>query len=126
MLSTALTVLDGGPRSIERTVVVLRAGRLAAPPAPCGPLYWWILAGVMLLTLVVLAMFIGNLTTMIDFATTLTFLTSPVLGYLNLRAVGSREMPAEHRPGPAMRVLSWVGIVLLGGTGLFYLLTFAL
>ena len=63
---------------------------------------------------------------MIDFATTLTFLTSPVLGYLNLRAVGSREMPDEHRPGPAMRVLSWVGIVLLGGTGLFYLLTFAL
>ena len=126
MLSTALTVLDGGPRSIERTVLVLRAGRPAAPPAPCGPVYWWSLAGVMLLTLVVLALFIGNLTTMIDFATTLTFLTSPVLGYLNLRAVGSREMPAEHRPGRAMLVLSWVGIVLLGGTGLFYLLTFAL
>ena len=125
MLSTALTVLDGGPRSIERTVAVLRAGRPAAPPAPCGPVYWWSLAGVMLLTLAVLALFIGNLTTMIDFATTLTFLTSPVLGYLNLRAVGSREMPPEHRPGRPMRVLSWVGIVLLGGTGLIYLLTFA-
>ena len=126
MLSTALTVLDGGPRSIERAVAVLRAGRLSAPPPPCGPVYWWSLAAVMLLTLAVLALFIGNLTTMIDFATTLTFLTSPVLGYLNLRAVGSREMPAEHRPGRAMRALSWSGVVLLGGTGLFYLLTLAL
>ena len=62
---------------------------------------------------------------MIDFATTLTFLTSPVLGYLNLRAVASDEMPPEHRPGRAMRILSWVGLVLLGGTGLFYLLTLA-
>ena len=125
MLSTALTVLDGGPRSIERTVAVLRAGRPVAAPVSCGPVYWSSLGGVMLLTLAVLALFIGNLTTMIDFATTFTFLTSPVLGYLNLRAVGSPRMPAEHRPGRAMRGLSWSGVVLLGGTGLFYLLTIA-
>ena len=79
----------------------------------------------MLVTLVILSLFIGNLTTMIDFATTLTFLTSPVLGYLNLRAVCSEEMPPRHRPGRALRALTWVGLVLLGGTGLFYLLTLA-
>ena len=131
MLSTALTVLDGGPRAIERSLLVLRAGpgdrrpAAGAPATAGGPIYWWSLVGVVLITLVVLALFIGNLTTMIDFATTLTFLTSPVLGYLNLRAVGSAEVPAEHRPGRAMVVLSWVGLVLLGGTGLFYLLTLA-
>lgn len=124
MLSTTLTVLDGGPRAIERSILVLRAP--GTPVQPCGPLYWWSLAALVALTLIVMALFIGNLTTMIDFATTLTFLTSPVLGYLNLRAVGSREMPAEHRPGRAMRALSWSGVVLLGGTGLFYLLTLAL
>ena len=125
MLSTALTVLDGGPRAIERSVLVLRAERVEPRPAAGGPVYWWSLFGVMLITLVVLSLFIGNLTTMIDFATTLTFLTSPVLGYLNLRAVCSDELRPEHRPGRAMRTLSWVGLVLLGGTGLFYLLTFA-
>ena len=125
MLSTALTVLDGGPRAIERSLLVLHAKEIDPRPASGGPIYWWSLAGVGLVTLVILALFIGNLTTMIDFATTLTFLTSPVLGYLNLRAVGSDEMPPEHRPGRALRVLSWVGLVLLGGTGLFYLLTFA-
>ena len=125
MLSTALTVLDGGPRAIERSLLVLRARQLDPRPPAGGPIYWWSLAGVMLVTLVVLSLFIGNLTTMIDFATTLTFLTSPVLGYLNLRAVASDDVPPAHRPGRAMRVLSWVGLVLLGGTGLFYLLTLA-
>ena len=121
MLSTTLTVLDGGPRAIERSVAVLRFP--GAPVRPCGPVYWWSLAALVALTLIVTGLFIGNLTTMIDFATTLAFLTGPVLGYLNLRAVTSREMPAEHRPGPAMLALSWTGIALLGGTGVFYLLT---
>lgn len=121
MLSTTLTVLDGGPRAIERSIAVLRFP--GAPVRPCGPVYWWSLAALVALTLIVTGLFIGNLTTMIDFATTLAFLTGPVLGYLNLRAVTSREMPAEHRPGPAMLALSWTGIALLGGTGVFYLLT---
>ncbi|MCY4638249.1 MAG: divalent metal cation transporter [Acidobacteria bacterium] len=131
MLSTALTVLDGGPRAIERSLLVLRTTEreprpaAGAPAVAGGPIYWWSLAGVMLLTLAILSLFIGNLTTMIDFATTLTFLTSPVLGYLNLRAVCSEEMPSRHRPGRALRSLTWVGLVLLGGTGLFYLLTLA-
>ena len=125
MLSTALTVLDGGPRAIERSLLVLRAQAIDPRPTAGGPIYWWSLGGVVLITLVILSLFIGNLTTMIDFATTLTFLTSPVLGYLNLRAVCSDELRPEHRPGRAMRVLSWVGLVLLGGTGLFYLFTLA-
>ena len=123
MLSTTLTVMDAVPRVLERTLFVLRARTSATPPPSCGPVYWWSLAALALLTLVVMALFIGNLTAMIDFATIVSFLTGPILGYLTLRAVTASDMPVEHRPGPAMRALSWVGIVLLGGTGLFYLLT---
>ncbi len=124
MFSTMLTVLDGGPRALERSVFVLRAGvDSGVALRPGGTVYWWSLAVLVLLTLVVMILFIGNLTTMVDFATIVSFLTGPLLGYLNLRAVTSDDMPAEHRPGPAMRALSWVGIVLLGGTGLFYLLS---
>ena len=123
MLSTTLTVLDGGPRAIERSLFVLRSSRTGAMLSPGGPVYWWSLATLGVLTLVVMGLFIGNLTTMVDFATIVSFLTGPLLGYLNLRAVTSPEMPVEHRPGRAMRALSWVGIVLLGGVGLFYLLS---
>ncbi|MBM63645.1 MAG: permease [Acidobacteria bacterium] len=121
MLSTTLTVLDGGPRAIERTIFVLRTPNPVRPPVSCGPVYWWSLVALVSLTLIVMAVFIGDLTTMVDFATTLAFLTGPLLGYLNLRAVTSDEMPPQHRPGRAMLVVSWTGIVLLGGTGLFYL-----
>ncbi|MDE0827724.1 MAG: hypothetical protein OSB03_00830 [Vicinamibacterales bacterium] len=127
MFSTTLTVLDGGPRAIERSLFVLRAGSRASadagPLRPGGTVYWWSLAALVAVTLVVMSLFIGNLTTMVDFATIVSFLTGPLLGYLNLRAVTSDDMPIEHRPGPAMRALSWVGIVLLGGTGVFYLLS---
>jgi Mn2+/Fe2+ NRAMP family transporter len=60
---------------------------------------------------------------MIDFATIVSFLTAPILGYLNLRAVTSSEVAPEHRPSKPMLVLSWVGLVLLGGFGLVYLVS---
>ena len=123
MISTVLTVMDGAPRVLERTLFVLRAQTGTAKPPSCGPVYWWSLAALVLLTLVVMALFIGNLAVMIDFATTVSFLTGPVLGYLTLRAVTSDRMPAEHRPGQAMVALSWTGIVMLGGTGIFYLVS---
>ena len=123
MLSTTLTLMDGAPRVIERSIFVLRSGTTTATPPSSGPVYWWSLLLLVALTLVVMALFIGNLTTMVDFATIVSFLTGPILGFLTLRAVTSDEMPVEHRPGRAMLVWSWVGLVLLGGTGLFYLLS---
>ena len=123
MLSTSLTVMDGAPRTLERTLHVLRHGVTDTRPPSAGPVYWWALVALTTLTVVVLSLFVGNLTAMLDFATTISFLTGPILGYLTLRVVTSSQMPAEHRPGTAMRSLSWVGIVLLGGTGAFYLVT---
>ncbi|MFW6079252.1 MAG: NRAMP family divalent metal transporter [Gemmatimonadota bacterium] len=169
MFSTALTVIDGFPRAIARSIRGLQgpeparlppAGRRAdataaaavmavaadgatgadaddarlhptptADPADRGtaqdedPLYWIALVAMGVLTTLVLALFVGSLTGMVDFATIVSFLTAPVLGYLNLRAVTADEVPPEHRPGRAMRVLSYVGLFLLGGTGVVYLLT---
>ena len=73
------------------------------------------------ITVVILLLFIGNLTTLVDFATIVSFLAAPLLGYLNLKAVTSPEVAVEHRPGTALRALTWTGLVLLGGTGVFYL-----
>ena len=70
---------------------------------------------------VILVLFIGNLTTLVDFATIVSFLTAPALGYLNLRAVTSPEVAPEHQPHKPLLVLAWIGLVLLGGTGVFYL-----
>ncbi len=57
---------------------------------------------------------------MVDLATIVSFLTAPVLGYLNLRAVTSPEVPPAQRPGPALRALSWLGLGILGTFALLY------
>jgi Mn2+/Fe2+ NRAMP family transporter len=120
MFSTALTVIDGFPRAIARTFAVMRSGGGAVRGGDTGPVYWISGAVLGLATVVVVAVFAGSLTTMVDFATIVSFLTGPLLGYLNLRAVTGANVPAAHRPGRALILLSHAGLLLLGGTALVY------
>jgi hypothetical protein len=87
-----------------------------------GPVYWVALFTLSIGTIVVLGLFAGTLAAMVDFATIVSFLVAPALGYLNLRAVTAPEVPQEHRPGPALIALSYAGLVLLGGTAVAYLI----
>jgi len=123
MLSTSLTVIDGFPRALDRTVRVLRNIDPGEAIKPHRSPYWLSLVTLAVLTIVVLGFFLSNLTAMIDFATIVSFLTAPVLGYLNLKAVTSADVPAEHRPGRTMLALSYVGLILLGGIAVIYLVT---
>ena len=124
MVSTTLTVVDGFPRGIERAVASLKVRESTGEPLPAaGKVYWVSVVVLAIATVLVLALFIGNLTTMVDFATIVSFLTAPALGYLNLKAVTSPEVPEEFRPGLAMVGLSWVGLVVLSGFGVVYLLS---
>jgi Mn2+/Fe2+ NRAMP family transporter len=121
MFSTSLTVIDGYPRALDRCLHHLRgAESMPLPDAPTGKGYWVALVILAVLTLMVLILFLGSLTSMVDFATIFTFLTAPVLGYLNLKAVTSPDVPVEARPGPGLIALAYVGLLLLGGTAVVY------
>lgn len=122
MVSTAITVVDGFPRALERSLYRLRSDRAAEPPA-AGRGYWLAVVAIGAATVAILALFVRGLTAMVDFATIVSFVTAPVLGYLNLRAVTAPEVPREYRPGRGMRALSWIGLLLLGGTAFVYLLS---
>ena len=122
MLSTSLAVVDGFPRALAETARVLLRRRVPSEEiGEVGRAYWGAMLGIGVLVLVVLAALARSLTAMVDFATIVSFLTAPVLGYLNLRAVTSPAFPAEHRPGRRMLALSWMGLVVFGGFGLVYL-----
>jgi len=122
MFSTALTVVDGFPRALARTFRVLRQG-IQPVDHDETPVYWVSGAVLGVLTVVVVAGLIETLTTMVDFATIVSFLTAPALGYINLRAVTAPHVPADCRPGRGLRVLSYLGLALLGGTATVYLVT---
>ena len=56
-----------------------------------------------------------------DLATTLSFLTAPVLAWLNYRAVTSDRMPEERRPKGAYAALHIIGIVCMAMLAMYFL-----
>ena len=121
--STVLVIIDGYPRVIDRCLQNLRRGPEPDRNAPPGRTYGIMIVGFGVLNVLGLSLFTDNLTPMIDFATIFTFATTPVYAYLNLRAIRSQDVPAEFRPGPAMLAVSYVGLVVLGGTTVVYLIS---
>jgi Mn2+/Fe2+ NRAMP family transporter len=124
MFSTALTVLDGFPRVIDRASALIRRDdpALMAGYGP-GRVYWGAFLTLGTLVYLVLTFLAGNLAVMIDFATTTAFVLAPIFGYLNLRAVTGPDMPRAHRPGTAMLVYAWVGLLSLTAIALTFLVT---
>jgi Mn2+/Fe2+ NRAMP family transporter len=125
MLSTTLTVLDGFPRAL---VVLWARWRGPEVPgtdeleSPAGRRAYFaamvVLAGG---AVVVLLLLLTSLKALVDVATTLSFLTAPVLAALNHRAILAPEVPPEARPGPALRLGSLAGVVLQAAFALGYL-----
>lgn len=120
MLSTLLTVVDGFPRAIDLSIAVMRSPD-GTVHGDAGVVYWWApwLTGALVVLL--LSAFGGTLTALVDFATIVSFLTAPILGYLKLRVVTGPAMPLDYRPGPAMLAFSYTGLVLLAAFGAIYL-----
>ncbi|MDX1676008.1 MAG: divalent metal cation transporter [Longimicrobiales bacterium] len=124
MVSTSLTVVDGFPRGIARSIEVLLGRRARdVERGETGRIYWGTMVAIGVAVPAVLAFLAGSLTGMVDFATIVAFLTAPVLGYLNLRAVTSEAVPPAARPGPKLRALSWGSLVILAAFGAVYLVS---
>lgn len=108
MFSTTLTVTDAFPRALDRTMGVL-APSLGSAGRPTG-LYWGWMVVLIVGALLLMSVFRQSLLGMVDLATTLSFLTSPVLGVLNYRAVTASHMPAGTTPPRWLRALTWIGL----------------
>lgn len=126
MFSTTLTVLDGFPRALS--VLVERFSEPETPfeerstaPSSRQNTYW-----VAMLTLGggsigVLAFALSSLSAMVDLATTLSFLTAPVLSLLNHRAMTQAPITGEGRPSRLLIRASLCGVAIQGAFALCYL-----
>ncbi|WP_019558309.1 NRAMP family divalent metal transporter [Thioalkalivibrio sp. ALE12] len=130
MFSTTLAVTDAYPRVIMATLRALRENshqpRSSDPDTGAeGRLEWWgyrialLIVATGALTLIWLAG--EQFTRFVDIATTLSFLSAPILAWITFRAVMSPDMPADARPGPGLRALAWAGIIFLAGFSLAWL-----
>jgi len=122
MFSTTLTVMDAYPRIIGHTIEFYRpqSSKKEAKQAEHFVKIIIILA-LIVVTWMVIKYFASSMQWMVDLATTLSFLTAPILSYLTLRVMKGSNVPAEAKPGLWMEILSWIGIIVMAGLGIAYL-----
>jgi Mn2+/Fe2+ NRAMP family transporter len=123
MFSTTLAVTDAYPRVLSALFAAARYG--ADDPRAKRPhdrlSYVLALAVVISGALLILYFAGARFKQLIDFATTVSFLSAPVLAWITFRVVTDAHMPEAARPGPALRALAWAGLIFLTGFSLIWL-----
>ncbi|WP_205804398.1 divalent metal cation transporter [Methanolobus halotolerans] len=107
MFSTTITCIDGYPRSLAAscTLVSDSCSRRFKPI-----FQFWIVLSVIIASLIVMY-FVNNLLQLLSFAAIISFVTSPILAYINYKVMNGSNVPAEERPGMVLRILSWTGLL---------------
>lgn len=127
MFSTLLTVTDALPRTAVQTVRAFATdergnGAEHGPDLARRPAYWACLAVLIAAATAIVWGFAGTqrFTALVDLATILSFLGTPVLAWFNHRAMHHPGVPAEHRPRPWETALSWTAIAIFTLFALVY------
>lgn len=111
MFSTVLTCVDGYPRAIAQSGILL-SGKGQG-------LFRIIHTGCIVVSLaasfVVVKYYLSDLRSLLDFAMALSFVTAPFFAWINYRVICSDVVPEHFRPGPFMKFLSWGGLIFLTG-----------
>lgn len=117
MFSTTICCLDAFPRVI-REVIVMVQPRMEPLKERIYLVAILIVAGV---ATVIIGCFVDRMKALIDFATTLAFLATPVFAYINLRTVTAPHVPQDARPRPLEIAFSWLCLAVLTAFALFFL-----
>jgi Mn2+/Fe2+ NRAMP family transporter len=121
MFSTTLTVLDGFPRALSALSARFAGPENELEPTGQGRAYWIAMAVLGGGAVLLLALFLTSLKDLVDVATTLSFLTAPILSAMNHRAIFADEVPLPARPRPWLRLLSLASIAFQGLFAAYYL-----
>ncbi|MFK7786495.1 MAG: NRAMP family divalent metal transporter [Crocinitomicaceae bacterium] len=119
MFGTCITVFDGYGRSLERSSILLFQKKENDNSSK-----------VYILSILIVAIgsfgiifFFGNhLKSLVDLATTLSFLIAPLIAVVNYRLVTGSHVAKEDQPKLWLRILSWFGIVFLSGFAVYYVI----
>jgi len=122
MSSTTLTCLDAYPRILKPATEMI-IPKLKKNNNTNWNWISWLWLGILLSgTIIILKFFLNGMSILVDLATTLSFLTAPVLGYLNYKVITGNNVPKEHQPKLWLRILSWIGLTILSGFTIYYII----
>ncbi|HET8865297.1 MAG TPA: Nramp family divalent metal transporter [Gracilimonas sp.] len=117
MFSTTLTVTDSYPRVCREIITVMKENSSGTYPLFS---YKGMLIVISSISILVLYLTGSQFTYIIDLATSLSFLTAPVLAFINYRLIMSKFFPEQYRPKLWLRLLSWFGMIFLSAFALLF------
>ena len=120
MFSTTLTCLDAYPRVLSPLSQMLVPSMDQKVPAKVLNYFWLSVVGVG--ALITIRYFASSMKFMVDVATTMSFLTAPVLGWLNYRVVLGENVPSEAKPGKKLKILTWAGLIVLSSFSIYFII----
>jgi len=110
MFSTTLTCLDAYSKVLKPTTEYIIP---SIKEKNYKWLVWFWLTIVVSGALILIYNYISDLKKLIDIATTMSFVTAPVLAFLNYKAVTSKEVAVEFKPKKGLRIYAIIGLVFL-------------
>jgi len=120
MYSTTLTCIDAYPRVLMPTSQILFP-KLIAKFSKNYHVYWFWIIVVTIGAILMLSVFSSSMQFMVDLATTLSFITAPVIAYMNIKVITSKHLHQDFKPSRGMIIYAWIGLVFLILFTLFYI-----
>ena len=116
MFSTTLTCLDAFSRVLSPATEIIRGNKQGKP----NKWYKLWLSIVVLGTIIILSLFLTDMKAMVDFATKVAFITSPVIAILNYLVINGKTIPKKYRQSNLLKVISWIGMFYLIGFSIYF------
>lgn len=118
---TFLAAIDGFSRTISRGLVTLQDKSAdfdnKTYHQAASKYYPYVMGGIALMVIVVVLQNV-NMGTLLRFTAILAFFCSPIIAFLNIRAVTHKSMPESHRPKPFLLVWSYIGLAYIVGVAI--------
>lgn len=120
MFSTTLTCLDAYPRVLIQTSNLIFQKTQKKDANTSTAFIIWI-SIIVIGTLFMLGYFSENMRFMVDLATTLSFVTAPILAFMNYKVVTDKHMPEDGKPKLWLKIYSWIGVFFLSAFTIVFL-----
>lgn len=127
MFGTSIAVFDGYSRALERCIELINSQTVVENKesnfkvTELKNAYQFSLLLVAIGAFIIIWKFTTDLKTLVDLATTISFLISPIIAIVNFRLVSEKYIAKDKTPPFWMKVLSYLGIIFLVGFSIFYI-----
>jgi Mn2+/Fe2+ NRAMP family transporter len=107
MFSTTMTCIDGYPRSLAASCTLLNDSFSRR----FKQIFQLTIVLSVVASCIIVLFFVNNLLQLLSFAAIISFVTSPVLAYINYKVMNGSNVPVKDRPGTFLKILSWAGLL---------------